>query len=147
MGTNFYLHKKATFDPKHRLASSLGCDDGRAYEPIELVNGWMWNNKYYPTVEELNKEYYQEIHIGKSSCGWRFSLCIYPTENPRFKGEEWNDQYLDKPISSLDDWVELFNDPSNKIFDEYGDEVSPEDMIEKISKRKPFGDLKRSLRE
>lgn len=142
MGTNYYLHKKVNFDPKHRIPASLGCDDGHEYEPIELENGWVWHNKYYPTLDELNKEFYQEIHIGKSSCGWRFGLCIYPAENPRFKGESWNDKYLDKPISSLGDWEELFDDPDNSIWDEYGDEVSKDDMVACIANRKPRESLR-----
>lgn len=127
----------------HRLPASLGCYDGHEQEPIELVNGWMWHKKYYATLESLNCEYYQEIHIGKSSCGWRFSLCIYPTENPRFKNDEhYHELYLDEPIESLDDWIKLFNDKHNKIYDEYDEEVTPEDMINIISKRKGHDDLK-----
>jgi len=101
----------------------------------------VWNNKYYPTIEVLNSEYYQRIHIGKSSAGWRFSLCTYPTENPRFKGEVWNEQYLDKPIESLEDWLDLFYDPNNYIEDENGDKISKEEMIDTIAHRKPHGEL------
>lgn len=129
--------RKTNFDPLHRLDSTLGCGDGCEKEPIELVNGWVWDSKYYPTIETLNSEYYQRIHIGKSSAGWRFGLCVYPTENPRFKGESWNDHYLDKPIESLDDWIELFNDPCNYIEDEYGIRISKEVMLDIITNRKP----------
>ena len=104
-----------------------------------MVNGWVFNNRYYATVESLNDDFYQLIHIGKSSSGWRFGLCSYPTENPKFKDDVmgYHEYYLDKPISSLDDWVELFNDPNNHIEDEYGNTISKEEMIDVITNRKP----------
>ena len=143
MGTNYYLHRKTEFNPLHRIPASLGCGDDHEHEPIELVNGWVWHNKYYATLEALNAEFYQDIHIGKSSCGWRFLLCKYPAENPRFKDAEecFREIYLDKPIETIYDWTELFHAPGNKIFDEYGEEVSAQDMILTIVARKPQPDL------
>lgn len=129
--------KKCEFNPLHRFESTLGCYEGKEKEPTELVNGWVWNNKYYATLESLNNEYFQKIHIGKSSAGWRFGLCIYPKENPKHKGESWNDKYLDKPIESLHDWIELFNNPNNYIEDEYGNKITKEEMIDIIAHRKP----------
>lgn len=137
MGTNYYLRRKCEFNPLHRLPASLGCDDGHEYEPVELVNGWLLHNKYYPTLEVLNSEYYQELHIGKSSMGWRFLLCTYPKEHPNY-----HEEYLPKAILSLDDWIELFNDPKNKIFDEYDNEVSKEEMLDIIAHRAPNKGLK-----
>ena len=143
MGTNYYLRKKIDFNPMHRLPASLGCGDGHEQEPIELVNGWMWHRKYYATLESLNSEYYQELHIGKSSAGWRFGLCIYPKENPRFVDDEYyHEPYLDESIDSLDDWIKLFGDPKNKIYDEYDKEISKEEMIDIIAHRKGHDDLK-----
>jgi hypothetical protein len=51
-----------------------------------------------------------KILIGKSSYGWCFAL------------------HVTEEIKSLDDWFVLFNDKNNKIFDEYGGEVSFDDM-------------------
>ena len=84
MGTNYYLRIKTEFNPLHRLPAAVGCLEGQN-EPIELINGWVWNNKYYVTLESLNSEYYQEVHIGKSAGGWRFLLCQYPEDNPQYK--------------------------------------------------------------
>lgn len=137
MGTNYYLRRKCEFNPLHRLPASLGCDDGHEYEPVELINGWLWHNKYYATLEVLNSEYYQELHIGKSSMGWRFLLCTYPKKHPNY-----DEEYLEKPIEKLDDWIELFKNPKNKIYDEYGYEVHFEDMIATIACRKKCNDLK-----
>ena len=129
MSTNYYLLKKTEFNPLHRLPATLGCDDGKEHEPIELINGWVWRKKYYATLEALNNEYYQKIHIGKSSGGWRFLLCIYKNKSID------NKPYLEKEIISLEDWKHLMFDPANKIIDEYDENVSPESMIKIISER------------
>ena len=147
MGMNYYLRKKINWDRSNPLPSTLGTGDYNYHwdnaEPTELVNGFVWRNKYYATVEALNDEFYQEIHIGKSSCGWRFGLCVYPDINPRFKDDPLtplkNKVWLEEPIKSLDDWIVLFNNPNNKIFDEEGEEISPQNMIDIITKRK--GDI------
>lgn len=144
MGTNYYLRKKTEFNPLHRLPSTLGLTEGDEFDVKELVNGWMWNNKYYATLESLNSEYYQVLHIGKESYGWRFLLCTYPIENPLYlESDKWfKERYLDKAITSLDDWIELFKDSKNEIYTEYGDKVSAEDMINIISKRMPVQESK-----
>ena len=59
------------------------------------------------------------IHIGKSSAGWCFSLHVDPSMD----------------INNLDDWLKLFAKPNSFIEDEYGDRVSIEEMIDKITKR------------
>ena len=138
MGTNYYLRRKCNFNPLHKIPASLGCCDGMEWDPQELVNGWVWNDRYYPDVESLNRDFYQNVHIGKSSAGWRFLLATYPDRHPQFEEETW----LDKPIENLDGWIDLFNNKQNKIFDEYGEEISPEDMIDIISKRKGNPKLK-----
>lgn len=58
-----------------------------------------------------------EIHIGKSSVGWCFSLRIYP----------------DDKIDSLQDWLALF--AKHPIRNEYGDSVSAETMLACITER------------
>lgn len=45
-----------------------------------------------------------EIHIGKSSCGWQFDFRGYKSEN----------------IVSYKDWLEEFNNEKKEIVDEYG---------------------------
>lgn len=113
MGTNYYLIKKKKYEPK---------DDTYTEQKVyELNNGWVWNNTYYPSLDDLNKEYYLELHIGKSSCGWHFGLCIYPEFN----------------INSLEDWLKEFDE--NEIKDEYDKIVSKQDMFETITNRKHKG--------
>jgi hypothetical protein len=60
---------------------------------------------------------FDEIHIGKSSAGWCFSLRIYP----------------DDGIHSLEDWKALFNEHS--IRDEYGRPITAASMLANIAER------------
>lgn len=62
---------------------------------------------------------YDERHIGKSSSGWHFSLRIY--------------QYDDVSIQSLADWQEEWK--KGKIYNEYGHEVTPSEMLKNITER------------
>lgn len=124
MGTNLYAHIKATYkeydykDPVSVMYDGLD-DDPKV---SELTNGYVWNNTYYKTLEDLNKEYYHVLHIGKSSGGWHFSLCIYPVIG----------------IKSLDDWKKLWASEGCKIFTEYGDEITPEEALRYIVDRKSW---------
>jgi hypothetical protein len=59
----------------------------------------------------------EELHIGKSSAGWCFSLHVIPENN----------------INTLYDWIEKF--PTGKIFDEYGVEISIGNMLDTILNR------------
>ena len=58
----------------------------------------------------------KRIHIGKSSDGWCFALHVFPPE-----------------INDLQDWIEIFK--KNQIIDEYGSNISIENMIETITLR------------
>ncbi len=68
MGMNFYLEKRTKYINNLETPASLGCgyDENQVQE---LSNGFVWQNTYYSTKEELNKVFYQRIHIGKSSMG------------------------------------------------------------------------------
>lgn len=59
----------------------------------------------------------ERLHIGKSSAGWCFSLHV-------------NDE-----ITSLDDWKKKFSEAEQIIVNEYGDILSVEEMLTKITKR------------
>ena len=60
----------------------------------------------------------ERIHIGKSSGGWCFSLCVHPDEH----------------INDLPDWAEAWQD--GIIKDEYDRPVTPEEMVAVITDRK-----------
>lgn len=64
----------------------------------------------------------EEIHIGKSSVGWCFTLATH------------NDPH----IKSLDDWLEVFTNPAHSIRDEYGECIHQAGMIRTILCRSLF---------
>ena len=61
----------------------------------------------------------EETHIGKSSAGWAFALHV-----------------TDK-IKSLEDWKILFDKFGSVITNEYGETITPTEMINRITKRQP----------
>ena len=125
MGTNYYLIRKIKYEDN--IKYDVGCDDDFF---MKLENGYVWNRRYYQNLEELNKYFFQRIHIGKSSYGWKFLLCIYELNNEKYKSFK-----LTNSIKSLDDWIELFNDNNNYILDEYDRKINKEEMIDIITKR------------
>lgn len=72
-----------------------------------------------PTCGRTSEEY----HIGKSSIGWCFSLCTYP----------------ELGIHSLNSWKFHFHNPDNRIFDEYHQELTSEEMLNRITNRRHDG--------
>lgn len=115
MGTNYYLEKVDGSDwtlPVQQLgyvASSV----------ILLVK-----NKGESTLSldvDRCTETLKRLHIGKSSYGWHFSLCIYP--------------YLD--IYNLDDWKLKFKSDKYRIVDEYNEELTQEEMLDIITNVSP----------
>lgn len=59
----------------------------------------------------------EDLHIGKSSHGWCFSLHVIP----------------ERGINDLDDWLPLFE--RYLIRDEYGEAITPREMLNIITKR------------
>lgn len=84
----------------------------------------MGTNYYYePTAvkpcSECGRGFETErLHIGKSSAGWVFSLCIYPDRN----------------INTLEDWKRVWAS-GGQIRDEYGEFVPIPDMVACITLR------------
>lgn len=126
MGTNFYAHVKAKYkqydykDPVSVMYEELD-DDPKV---TKLTNGYVWNNTYYKNIDSLNKDYYHVLHIGKSSFGWHFSLCIYPAIG----------------INSLEDWKKVWSSGSCKIYTEYDEEISEEEIMSYIVDRQYSGE-------
>lgn len=121
MGMNFYLERKIDYINEKETPTSLGC----CYEEDtvqELSNGFVWQNTYYSTKEELNKVFTQKIHIGKSSMGWHFGLCIYPEYG----------------INTLEDWIKLFRTNGNTIIDEEERVIKTSEMLDRIENRKQY---------
>jgi hypothetical protein len=96
----------------------------------------MGTNYYLKTrtnvCEHCGRADEESLHIGKSSMGWVFSLRFHPDEG----------------IGSLEDWRKRFATPGAVIEDEYGDTLSPAEMLKRITERgrdeslwetKPYG--------
>ena len=94
----------------------------------------MGTNYYVKTGRKIKRtcslgfehEIDEELHIGKNSYGWMFTLQIFPELN----------------IGELKDWTPILK--SGKIFNEYGEEISYEDMRSTILKRgrhEPFAKM------
>ncbi len=92
-----------------------------------------------PKCEHCGRGPERGLHIGKSSGGWTFGLRIYPPE------QHWQVRDFDKDIASLttlDEWLPLI--AKHGVLDEYGRDVSYDDMIACITKRShPNGLLRR----
>lgn len=79
----------------------------------------MGTNYYvYITSEDATKDA-EELHIGKSSSGWVFSLRVYP----------------DQGIRTLYDWLPVLLDSQNTIRDEYAHNITSAEMLRTISAR------------
>jgi hypothetical protein len=88
----------------------------------------MGTNYYWepqPPCPHCNREY-ERVHIGKSSSGWCFALHV---ADPR---HSW-----DEHPKSLEEWQERW--ASGRIFNEYGDQVTPERMLDIITNRSNGG--------
>jgi|APSaa5957512622_1039677.scaffolds.fasta_scaffold78918_2 hypothetical protein len=68
----------------------------------------------------------KQLHIGKSSAGWCFTLHVsdprYPDRDPGLP-------------ASLPEWKNLFFDPDTSIVNEYEDHITPKAMVNHITKR------------
>lgn len=113
MGMNYYLIIKKPYNKEDKLNEYQDYYD----EVREIENGFLYKNFYYASIEKLNDKFNYKLHIGKSSYGWHFSLCIYPELN----------------INNLDDWKELFKD--NAIIDEEYKPIEIDEMLDKITNR------------
>lgn len=79
------------------------------------TNFYLYEEKPCPTCSHAK----EPRHIGKSSAGWNFALRVYPKEG----------------INNIADWRALLSNPDAEILDEYGDIVSPEQMMKHITGR------------
>ena len=74
------------------------------------------STNYYVTVFGV----VEDLHFGKSSAGWVFSLRVHP----------------ERGIHTLYDWTALLADSANTVRDEYGRVVSTQEMLDTVMNRK-----------
>lgn len=114
MGCNYYLKYKANLDMN---IHNKYVDFEEQVMPLD--NGLVYKKHYYTDLKDLETKgnFSHLLHIGKSSCGWHFSLCIYP----------------ELGINNLSDWSELFD--LDEIINEYGETISKSEMVKCITER------------
>ena len=70
-----------------------------------------------------------DMHIGKSSGGWAFALHVDPSEG----------------VCDLEDWLEIFYDPTVSLWREDGKRLTPDQMLVVITNRDPLNSLRLKL--
>lgn len=116
MGCNYYVEVKCPYHSELDARFPYEDWDG---DVRTLENGYVWHNRYYATEEDLNKDYYVRLHIGKSSAGWCFGLRCMPQRG----------------INGLEDWKKIFAIPGAIIKDEDGDVVSEEEFENRVKNK------------
>jgi hypothetical protein len=122
MGTNYYFRNKKL----HEAA----VEARKAEKALQTALG---GHDQYESMPEYHTEDPEGLHIGKSSAGWLFNLCVYP----------------DMGIKELSDWKKAWVDPNYEIVDEYGRVQTPEEMLDEIVNRHGTvtkGQLERELK-
>lgn len=100
MGCNYYLRRHCKLT-----------DDDLPMDIEVLTNGFVWKNTFYADLSALNKIYYEELHLGKSSAGWLFLLQGYSSKT---FGYTHAPNYLNKherliQLNSIEDWLAIIN--------------------------------------
>lgn len=102
MGTNYYAIRKLPRSIKGKICELL-------------------ENDLYNEAKELFNTNYEEVHLGKSSCGWKF-LFNYN----HFKYYDLNRESITK----------FLNDENIIIYDEYHKEISIDDFWKMVESKK-----------
>lgn len=82
----------------------------------------------YYAVEKKFAIHRNIIHIGKSSCGWKFLFQGYQDYEL-----EYNKPHIN--INSLENWKEFLSNKEYGILDEYDREISYEDFFELVEEK------------
>ena len=87
-----------------------------------------------PPCETCKRTYQREsLHIGKQSCGWVFSLHVYPNPDGGWQmASEYGDDG-DNPLrlhpKGLEDWAKLLLDDQYEVIDEYGKKLEGKTVL------------------
>lgn len=150
MGTNYYLVNKKDLDIENRIDEALKLVNAEKFidDVVEVIQNQYKKavsildeekleevkEQYIERIKELAMNIYSEttynindilrisektsVHIGKSSMGWLFNFQYQP---------QW--RTYDEVKSFILNKEKMEN---KTIIDEYGEEITPEDLIEKI---------------
>ena len=113
MGTNVYMRRIPTAKQKEELKLLLKKEFKAAIESIDkdedlrpAESDWHLSDE----IENTRKRIYEEVHIGKRSCGWKFLFAPNP-------------QYYEEAKESI---LQFIHQNGWQLFDEYGDKIDPD---------------------
>ena len=109
MGTNYYFRNK-------KLHEAII----EARKAEKALQKFLGGHDQYESLPSYHTENPEGFHIGKSSSGWFFNMCIYP----------------DMGIKDLSDWEKAWSDPNYEIVDEYDQIQTPKEMLDRILDRR-----------
>lgn len=126
MGTNVYMRRIPTAAQKEELKGLLKKQYEEAIESIDRDEGLHPAREDWRLTDEIEKtrnRIYEEVHIGKSSYGWRFLFAPNP-------------QHYDETKESI---LQFIHQDGWQLFDEYGDKIDPDSFWEEYVTRKEDG--------
>jgi len=113
MGTNVYMRRIPTSAQKEDLKQLLKKQYEEAIESIDRDEDLHPAREDWRLADEIEKtrnRIYEEIHIGKRSCGWKFLFAPNP-------------QHYDETKESI---LQFLHQDGWQLFDEYGDKIDPD---------------------
>ena len=113
MGTNVYMRRIPTAKQKEELKQLLKKEYEAAIESIDkdenlrpAESDWHLSDE----IEDTRKRIYEEVHIGKRSCGWKFLFAPNP-------------KHYDETKESI---LRFIHQNGWLLFNEYGDKIAPD---------------------
>jgi len=113
MGTNVYMRRIPTEAQKEELKRLLKKQYEDSIESIDrdedlrpAEGDWQLADE----IEKTRKRIYEEVHIGKRSCGWKFLFAPSPA-------------HYDETKESI---LQFIHQDGWQLFDEYGDKIDPD---------------------
>lgn len=112
MGTNYYVHQAIPVKKREHIKSLVNMRD-------------LYSGALYEAIKE-----FQPVHIGKSSCGWKFLF-------------NHNDcKFYDKTQTSIDAFLRKSVSEGGQFVDEYGDEQDIDKFWDMVRRKQDGFDLK-----
>lgn len=105
MGTNYYIRRHIPQTKLRRIKKLVNEED-------------IYNGKLNEELEDI-----KEIHIGKSSMGWKFCF------------DHNNEKYYEKTQKSVANFIQKSIDEGGSLVDEYGNYITPNNFWELVKSK------------
>ena len=113
MGTNVYMRRIPTATQKEdlkRLLKKQYEEDIASIDRDEELHPAREDWQLAAEIEKTRKRIYEEVHIGKRSCGWKFLFAPNP-------------EHYDETKESI---LQFIHQDGWYLLDEYGDKIDPD---------------------